>query len=700
MVKDNATTIGSKLAEIELRHFVDRQVQHHIFEKALNSHQQDWQILNLFGPTGVGKSILLKAFKRLATTQTRLFILTDTTELNDAPEKFLEMLQHRLEPLISMNDTSLDSALDAIHRLARHGTKIIFAFDHHNKANAFNRWLRELFLPQLPPQSIIVIASRHPLETWWGGDSTWNRSIEALPLANFTFEEATAYLQAHGIDNTRQIQEAWHLSDGLPLALSIIVSIVEREGTEVIQKLHQRTDLTQKLVQHWRQETSEEGICELVEAASTVRCFNLDLLGQLIQHDIDDALFSKLISASFVQSTRHAWTLHNLVRETIARNFKHRTPSAYNEMRARALLYFGRVATQPGSEQERSAALEELFYMLADGLVRAALYDPQGREGNTLYMESATPADFSDIEEYMAQWREKCATLSGAKIDLYDRDKQSPNPQWIAKEPREPELLNFTEIITKMPGAVKLLRDAQQQLRGLTIIFPINKTTQEYLAQIPVTHSYLAHMDQQQRNTLATTPANTSHWFVRLVDVRDEEDNIARAAIFRELTSLLIRPVAFITSTPLPFYQKLLTQFGFVQTDLPAHTDFGSDRPAPYFTLDLRGEKFVHYIQQMIAAQTGDEALRKLSPALAAMIVDQTKQAVKEEQGQARSELLKPLTKREREVALSAVDGLANCAIAAHLGVTEVTIKKHMSSIFEKLGVRNRRELIKHYWNH
>ena len=162
----------------------------------------------------------------------------------------------------------------------------------------------------------------------------------------------------------------------------------------------------------------------------------------------------------------------------------------------------------------------------------------------------------------------------------------------------------------------------------------------------------------------------------------------------------MIRPVEFITSTPLPFYQSLLTQFGFVQTQWPAHTDFGPDRAAPYFALDLRGENFVNYIRQMISSQTGDEALQRLSPALAAMIADQTKQAVKEQQGQARTELLQPLTKREKEVALGAVEGLANCAIAARLGVTEVTIKKHMSSIFEKLAVRNRRELIKQYWNH
>ncbi len=699
-MKDNATTIGSKLAEMELRHFIDRKHTGQWLNEALASEPREWQIINLFGPTGVGKSTLLGACKRIASSHTRLFILTDTAELDDSPDTFLQLLHHRIESLVAVNEASLNGLIEAIHALADDGTQLVFAFDHYNEAGRFNLWLREEFLPQLPPQNLIMIASRHPLINWWGGGASWNRLIKPLALHNFTFEETTEYLRTYGVEHPQLIRQAWHYTDGLPLALAMLCSVVEREGAGAIQEIHQRTDLTQQLVQHWHKEISADGIFDLVEAASITRCFNLDLLAQVFQRDIDDSLFEKLTSASFVRSTRHGWALHNVVRETIARNFKARTPSVYGDMRARALLHFGRVATQPGDEQERSKALEELFYMLGDGLVRAALYDGQGREGSHLYMETATPADFEDIEEYMEEWRDRANTQAGAKIDLYDRDRQSPNPQWIAREPLEPDIIDFKEIINKIPGAVRLLRDTQNHLRGLSILLPINKMTEGYLAQAAVTRHYIANMSQQQREALATSAADTISWFVRLIDVRDERDNTARSAIFRELTSLLIRPVEFITSTPLPFYQSLLTQFGFVQTQWPAHTDFGPDRAAPYFALDLRGENFVNYIRQMISSQTGDEALQRLSPALAAMIADQTKQAVKEQQGQARTELLQPLTKREREVALGAVEGLANCAIAARLGVTEVTIKKHMSSIFEKLAVRNRRELIKQYWNH
>ena len=48
------------------------------------------------------------------------------------------------------------------------------------------------------------------------------------------------------------------------------------------------------------------------------------------------------------------------------------------------------------------------------------------------------------------------------------------------------------------------------------------------------------------------------------------------------------------------------------------------------------------------------------------------------------------LTPREREVAEHAARGLANQVIADELGITERTVRAHISSVFEKLGVPDR----------
>ncbi len=54
---------------------------------------------------------------------------------------------------------------------------------------------------------------------------------------------------------------------------------------------------------------------------------------------------------------------------------------------------------------------------------------------------------------------------------------------------------------------------------------------------------------------------------------------------------------------------------------------------------------------------------------------------------------LRRLTPRQIDVALLAARGRPNAAIAATLGLSENTVKKHLKDIFDQLGVSNRTEL-------
>lgn len=52
------------------------------------------------------------------------------------------------------------------------------------------------------------------------------------------------------------------------------------------------------------------------------------------------------------------------------------------------------------------------------------------------------------------------------------------------------------------------------------------------------------------------------------------------------------------------------------------------------------------------------------------------------------------LTEREQEVLQLLAGGLSNRAIAERLGISERTVKAHVSNLFDKHGVRNRTELV------
>jgi DNA-binding NarL/FixJ family response regulator len=58
-------------------------------------------------------------------------------------------------------------------------------------------------------------------------------------------------------------------------------------------------------------------------------------------------------------------------------------------------------------------------------------------------------------------------------------------------------------------------------------------------------------------------------------------------------------------------------------------------------------------------------------------------------------QVLEPLTARELEVLGHLADGLSNKAIAAHLGISDETVKFHLSAILGKLGASNRTDAVR-----
>ena len=58
------------------------------------------------------------------------------------------------------------------------------------------------------------------------------------------------------------------------------------------------------------------------------------------------------------------------------------------------------------------------------------------------------------------------------------------------------------------------------------------------------------------------------------------------------------------------------------------------------------------------------------------------------------TDVLDKLTKREREVALAVAEGKSNQIIAEDCGITERTVKSHLTNIFKKLDIKDRVGLV------
>lgn len=101
-----------------------------------------------------------------------------------------------------------------------------------------------------------------------------------------------------------------------------------------------------------------------------------------------------------------------------------------------------------------------------------------------------------------------------------------------------------------------------------------------------------------------------------------------------------------------------------------------------YLTKGVREDEFA---DQVVAAATGQAVFSREFAAWLTEVVDAEPTGVSELAG---------LTARELEVVARVAEGAANKEIARGAGISVKTVEAHMASIFSKLGVANRREVM------
>lgn len=96
----------------------------------------------------------------------------------------------------------------------------------------------------------------------------------------------------------------------------------------------------------------------------------------------------------------------------------------------------------------------------------------------------------------------------------------------------------------------------------------------------------------------------------------------------------------------------------------------------------------IHAIKRVAAGEAW------LDPGLVASVLIDMSRAPGETQINSEATKIASLTDREREVIALICEGLQNRSVGERLSITETTVRHHLTSIFAKLGVDNRLELV------
>jgi hypothetical protein len=347
--------LADRLNAARQRFFVGRATELALFQSALNSGEWPFQVLYLFGPGGVGKTTLLNEYLRLAAAARCSGLYLDARNIEATPEALLTTLR------LALNVPASESPLA---HLAAQTQRCIIVLDTCETLAPLDHWLTASFLPELPVNVLMVMASRNVPPEAWRTDPGWQALVHILPLRNLSPNESRAYLSQHNIP-AGQYTAVLDFTHGHPLALSLIADVFHQRPEPGEFQPESTPDIVKTLLERFVQKVPGPAHRAALEACSLVRVTTEGLLAHTLGTPEARELFDWLRGLSFVEAGPQGLFPHDLAREALAADVRWRNPDWYAELHRRARVhYVNRLPRTTGLTQQQ--VLFDLIFLHRD----------------------------------------------------------------------------------------------------------------------------------------------------------------------------------------------------------------------------------------------------------------------------------------------------------------------------------------------
>ncbi|HEX7588747.1 MAG TPA: ATP-binding protein, partial [Anaerolineae bacterium] len=452
--------VTERLSAARRKRFVGRADERTVFQSALAASELPFQVLHLYGPGGVGKTTLLGEFASFAEQKKTPAYSVDARDLEPIPDSFLAALASAMG--LALNESPLQALS------AQAGRRVILV-DTYEVLQPLDNWVRDVFLPQLSDNTLVVLAGREPPSAAWSADPGWQSALHILALRNLSPEESRAYLVKCNIPE-KEHDAVLNFTHGHPLALSLVGDVfAQRPGLHF--QPDAAPDIVKTLLERFVQKVPGPAHRAALEAVAMVRVTTEALLATMLRpaNAAADAtsdqsaheLFEWLRDLSFIETSREGLFPHDLAREALMADLRWRNPDWYKELHDRSRNYYAsRIQQTRGLEQQR--ILYDYVFLHRDNPVIRSMLEWQS--GSLIAPDTMHPNDHAACIAMV----EKHEGAVSAKLAA----------MWLASQPE----------------SVTVYRDEQGTVLGFIATISLERATAEEIKADPAARLALDYL--------------------------------------------------------------------------------------------------------------------------------------------------------------------------------------------------------------
>jgi hypothetical protein len=357
-----STRLADRLSAARHRQFVGRDQEKAVFQGALEAPELPFSVLHVYGPGGVGKTSLIKEFTYICDRLGIPYTYIDARNVEPAPESFVSVLQAAM---------GVEPPTSPLDYLAAQPGRHVILIDTYEALAPIDTWLREVYLPDLPDNTLVVCAGRQAPSPAWRSDSGWQTLVYVMPLRNLSPEESREYLSKRRLPPD-QHSEILNFTHGHPLALSLVLDVYAQRG-DVPFKPEDAPDVVRSLLAQLVQKVPGPAHRTALEACALVRLTTEELLAEMLSLPDARDLFEWLRDLSFIEAGRQGIFPHDLAREALTADLRWRNPTWYNQLHQRARNFYARRLSETQGQEQTRVLFDYIFLHRENAMVKPFL---------------------------------------------------------------------------------------------------------------------------------------------------------------------------------------------------------------------------------------------------------------------------------------------------------------------------------------